>query len=146
MSLAPRGYLAAGVTVAGTDEVGVIKVANYFTGTIVKLGDLTRKRGAVEITNSESQAKEFLPEDIHDNGELEIHILHDTQLEPPWGQPETIVITYPLRGTASSHAKKTFQGFLIEDVVTHPIMGNEGMLSKCKLKISGPVVRTAADD
>jgi hypothetical protein len=144
MAVAPRGYLAAGATFIGTDSVGVIKVAAYFTGVIVRLGDLSRKRGAVNITTSSSTDEEFLPEDIRDNGEYEVDILHNTQTEPPWGDPEVMVITYPLRGTAVTHAKKTFTAFLIEDTVTHPIKGAEGILSKCKLKISGAVVTTPA--
>ena len=143
MSVAPRGFGAYGSTIEGTDNAGTIKVAGFF-GCIVRIGDLTLERGSIETTCSNGGGyATFVPEDIITGGELEIDILHDTQVEPPWGAPETIVITYPLRGTASTHAKKTFQGFLTSVGVSHPFKG-EGMISKCKVKIAGQVTTTAA--
>lgn len=144
MAVAPRGYLAAGTTLIGSDAAGTLKVAAYFTGVITKLGDLTQKRDAVETTNSSSAAREFVPGDIIDNGTYEVELLTDTQVDPPWGDPEVMVLTYPLRGTAVSNAKKTFTAFLIENGGTHPIMGSTGMITKAILQITGAVVTTAA--
>ena len=144
MALTLKGALAAGTTLIGTDGAGTLKVAAYFTGVLVKLGDLTQKRDAVETTNSSSTAREFVPGDIIDNGTYEVEILTDTQVAIPWGLPEVMVLTYPLRGTAATNAKKTFSAFLIENGGSHPIMGNKGMITKCILQITGAVVNTAA--
>ena len=144
--LAPRGYSAFGTTVAGTDVAGTIKVAGYFTGVIIRLGDLMEKRGKIDTTHSTSTngRATFVPEDIIDGGEYEIDILHDTQVNPPWGDAEVIVITLPKRGTAITAATKTFKGFLMEHGTSFPLKGSPGIVTKCKLCVAGEVTTTPA--
>lgn len=145
MPLAPRGYSAFGTSVVGTDVAGTIKLAAFFAE-IIELGELTESRGAIETTNSATTGGRatFVPEDIIEGGEYSITVLHDPQMDAPFGVAETIVITYPLRGTAATAAKRTFQGFLTEHVTTFPLKGSPGMVTKCKLKVSGPITYTDA--
>jgi hypothetical protein len=139
-ALAPRGYSAFGTAVAGTDAAGTIKLAAFFAE-IIELGELTESRGAIDTTNSATTGGKatYVPEDIIEGGEYSITVLHDPMLDPPFGAPEVIVITYPMRGTAAVAAKRTFSGFLLEHVTTFPLKGSPGMVTKCKLKVSGPI-------
>ena len=145
MPLAPRGYSAFGTAVAGTDVAGTIKLAAFFAE-IIELGELTESREAIETTNSASSGGRatWVPGDIIEGGEYTLSILHDPQKDPPFGDVETIVITKPLRGSASTAAKCTFQGFLTEHTVTFPLKGSPGMVTKCKLKVAGAVTHDAA--
>lgn len=150
MALAPRGYSAMGTAIAGTDVSGTIKVAEFFAE-IVNIGDLTEAIEKIETTYSGLTAgadgkvgATFVPGDVVTPDELDIDILHDPQKVVPFGVIEAITITLPKRGTATTAAKKTFSGFLTRHSVTSPLKGTTGMLTKCKLCISGRITHVPA--
>ncbi|NBW09973.1 MAG: hypothetical protein EBR82_18300 [Caulobacteraceae bacterium] len=150
MPLAPRGYSAMGTTIAGTDTAGTIKVAAFFAE-IVNIGSLVENLEKIETTYSAlsagSDAKvgaTFVPGDIVTSDDLDIEVLHDPQKVVPFGVPEVIVITLPKRGTATTAATKTFTGFLTRHEVTFPLKGSHGVLTKCKLCVSGRIVHAPA--
>lgn len=149
MAVAPRGFGAYGGTVAGTDVAGTLKVAAFMAEIIDTLGEVTETRDKIEFTNSASPADgsgnayaQFNPGDIVVPGEYELTIVHDTQKQVPWGQPETIVITYPKRGTAATAATISFQGFLSKHVTSMPF--KDKMMTKLTFVISGVITRTIA--
>ncbi len=153
MTVAPLGYGAFGGTVVGTDtsghgsggsSAGTLKTAAFFAHIVDTLGDITESRDKIECTNSASPngGAQFVPGDIKTAGEYELTLLHDTQAAVPWGDPETIVITLPLRGTAATAATKSFQGFLTKHVSSMPF--KDKMVTKCTLAITGIVTHTPA--
>ncbi len=153
MALAPLGYGAFGGTVAGTDatghgsagsSAGTIQAAAFFAHIVDTLGDITETRDKIEYTNnaSPSGGAQFNPGDIITPGEYELTLVHDTQAVVPWGDPETIKITLPKRGTAGTAAFKQFQGFLTKHVSSFPF--KDKMVTKCTLAITGIVTHTAA--
>jgi len=153
MSLAPLGYGAFGGTVAGTDtsghgsggsSAGTLKTAAFFAHIIDTMGEITEERMKIEYTNSASPGggAQFVPGDIITPGDYEITLLHDTQAAVPWGDAETIQIALPKRGTASTAANKTFQGFLTKHVSSFPF--KDKMITKCTLCITGLVTHNPA--
>ena len=150
MPLAPRGYSAMGTTIVGTDTSGTIKVAAFFAE-VVNIGSVIESLEKIETTYAALSAGSdgkvgatFVPGDIVTVDDIDIEVLHDPQKVPPYGVPEVIVITLPKRGTATTAAKKTFTGFMTRHEVTMPIKGSVGMLTKCKLAVSGRIVHDPA--
>ena len=148
--LAPRGYSAMGTAIAGTDTSGTIKLASFFAE-IVNIGSVVEAIEKIETTYSGLTAASdgrigatFVPGDTMTTDEIDIEVLHDPQKVVPWGLPETIVITLPKRGSATTAANKTFQGFLTRHEVTLPLKGTTGVLTKCKLAVSGRIVHNPA--
>jgi len=150
MTIAPRGYSAMGTTIVGTDTAGTIKVAGFFAE-IVNIGSLVENLEKIETTYSALSAGSdgkvgatWVPGDIVTCDDLDIEVLHDPQKVPPFGAPEVIVVTLPKRGTATTAATKTFTGFLTRHEVTLPLKGSPGVLTKCKLCVSGRIVHAPA--
>jgi hypothetical protein len=122
-----------------------------FFAEIVNIGDLVEALEKIETTYSGLAAgadgkvgATYVPGDVVTAEEIDIDVLHDPQKVVPFGVVETIVITLPLRGTAVTAAKKTFQGFLMRHAVTLPLKGSPGVLTKCKLCISGRIAHAPA--
>jgi hypothetical protein len=150
MPLAPRGYSAMGTTIVGTDTSGTIKVAAFFAE-VVNIGSVVESLEKIETTYAALSAGSdgkvgatFVPGDTVTVDDIDIEVLHDPQKVAPFGVPEVIVITLPKRGTATTAATKTFTGFLTRHEVTMPIKGSTGMLTKCKLAVSGRIVHAPA--
>lgn len=148
--LAPRGYSAMGTTIAGTDTSGTIKLAAFFAE-LVNIGSVVEALEKIETTYSALTAGSdgkigatYVPGDTVTVDDIDIEVLHDPQKVVPFGLAETIVITLPKRGSATTAANKTFQGFLTRHEVTLPLKGSPGMLTKCKLTVSGRITHNPA--
>lgn len=148
--LAPRGYSAMGTTIAGTDTSGTIKLAAFFAE-IVNIGSVVESLEKIETTYSALAAGSdgkigatYVPGDTVTVDDIDIEILHDPQKVVPYGSPEVIVITLPKRGSATTAANKSFTGFLTRHEVTFPLKGSPGMVTKCKLAVSGRITHNPA--
>ena len=149
MTLAPRGYGAYGGTVKGTDSTGTLKLAAFMAEIIDTLGDFTEEKPKIEYTNSSSPStssgfaySQFRPADIVTPGDYELTLLHNVQQQVPWGVEETIVITFPKRGSDATAATISFQGFLTKHTTSMPM--KDKMVTKVTLAVTGIVTRTPA--
>jgi len=109
-----------------------------WAGSIVSMNWTGVSRAAVDITHlGTSAAKDYMPGDLYDGGELEITMHRDPDVEPPFtAAAATGTVTHPVPAGSSSGATAAATMFL-QNWDPGNIAVDELMLSTVTFKIKG---------
>ncbi len=101
-------------------------------------------RPSIETTTmATTVAKEYIPGDLYDPGDIDIEFAHDPSIVPPIDQPrEVITITWPKHSGINNAATWVGSGFLTEYKASGKL--DTRMTAKAKIKLSGKVTFNAA--
>jgi hypothetical protein len=121
-----------------------ISFASGFLAKITKVSVGGIEVEDVDITHmATAGAKEFLPGEFPDNGEIEVDLQWKTDTLPPVGnQPEATVITWPVPHSGTTGATWAFDSYLKSFSGEAQI--GELMTASATLKVSGDITVTAA--
>ena len=134
------------MTIAAADQGTGATIAfttSSFAANITKIGGFDITRGSIETTHlGTTVSRTFQPEDLIDNGEVEIEGYYDPDTQPPiTGPAETITITMPKPAAYSTAATAAGSGFCTS--FAHPALeANKVMMFKAKFKWAGTVTFT----
>jgi len=126
-------------------EIGTGATITFASGFLAEILDITWS-GIERISIDKSHmgstnAKEFMPGDLFDPGELEVELLFAAETTPPFNSaPEAITVTLPSEGTGGTSTWAA-QGFMTGFEFNAPL--EDRQTATATIKISGAITVTA---
>jgi len=113
-----------------------ITFSSGFFAEILSVGHSGISREDIDITHmGTTVAREFMPSDLYEPGELSVELAFDPSTPPPiTGAAETITVTFPDASTAAA------SGYLSSFDYTDPL--EEKMTATATIKFSGAITWT----
>jgi hypothetical protein len=116
-----------------------------FTGSFKTLQHTGVSRTPVDITHlGSTNAKEFMPGDLYDPGEISGTLSYNPDAQPPiTNAAETITITFPVPTGSNNGATMACSGFVTQ--FDEPTLENDSeMIANITIKLTGQITWTDA--
>lgn len=121
-----------------------ITFSSGFFAEITNIGHSGINRGSVDVTHmGTTDAREFMPTDLYDAGELSVELQFDPDSSPPIDQAaETVTVTFPTPSGGVSGATWAADGFMTDFEYTGPL--EDKMTATATIKFTGTITYTAS--